>query len=183
MLIQISPPFLPVLPKHLNLIIFYPILQLTQIYTLILTLQMIFSSCLTKMPQLHLISSSNGTMFPISKNNSNHINYCILSASQSFDTEISSMCYFYSSNLLNCDPVIQFSAMIMNIDDKLANDIRTMSSNATVTYNHNEKLTMEQEIILSHMKILTHQFESTNPLHIQRAKIIAFEQKSFSVSK
>lgn len=59
----------------------------------------------------------------------------------------------------------------------LPNEIRTMSSNATVTFNQNENLTMEQEVIPSHMQILTHHFESTNPLHIQRAKIIAFEQK------
>ena len=37
--------------------------------------------------------------------------------------------------------------------------------------------TMEQEIIPSHMQILTHHFESTKPLHIRRAKIIAFEHK------
>ena len=36
---------------------------------------------------------------------------------------------------------------------------------------------MEQEIIPLHMQILTHHFESTNPLHICREKIIAFEQK------
>ena len=80
-------------------------------------------------------------------------------------------------NLHNCDPVIQFSAVIMNIDDKLANDIRSMSSNTTVTFNANKNLSMEQEIVPSHMQILTHYFESTNPLHICRAKIIAFDQK------
>ena len=64
----------------------------------------------------------------------------------------------------------------MNIDDKLANDIRSMSSNNTITFNANENLSTEQEIIPSHMQILTHHFESTNPF-IRRAKIIAFKQK------
>ena len=82
-------------------------------------------------------------------------------------------CYFYSLNLHNCDPVIQFSAIFINIDDKLAND---MPSNNT-TFNANENFSMEQEIIPSHMQILTHHFESTNPLNIRRAKIIAFEEK------
>ena len=68
----------------------------------------------------------------------------------------------------------------MNIDDKLANGIRSMSSKKntnTITFNKNENLSMEQEIIPSHMQTLTHHFESTNPLHIYRAKIIAFDQK------
>ena len=65
----------------------------------------------------------------------------------------------------------------MNIDDKLANDIRSMSSNTTVTFNANENPPMEQEIVPWHMQILAHYFESTNPLHIRRAKIIAFDQK------
>ena len=84
---------------------------------------------------------------------------------------------FYLSNLHNCDPVIQFSAIIMNSDDKLANNIHTIPSNTTITFNQNKNLSMEQEIIPSHMQIVTHHFESTNPLHIRRAKIIAFEQK------
>ena len=86
-------------------------------------------------------------------------------------------CYFYSSNLHNCDPVIQLSAVIINIDDKLANDIRSMSSNNTITFSANENLSMEQEIVPSQMHILTLHFESTNPLHISRANIIAFERK------
>ena len=65
----------------------------------------------------------------------------------------------------------------MNIDDKLANDIRSMSSNTPITFNANKNLSMEQEIVPSHMQILTQHFESTNPLHIPRSKIIAFEQK------
>ena len=52
-----------------------------------------------------------------------------------------------------------------------------MSSNTTITFNANENMSMEQEIIPSHMQILTHHFESTNPLHIRRAKNVAFEQK------
>ena len=51
-----------------------------------------------------------------------------------------------------------------------------MSSKTTITFNANENLSMEQEIIPSHMQILTHHFESTNPLHIRRAKIIALTQ-------
>ena len=65
----------------------------------------------------------------------------------------------------------------MNIDDKLANNIRTKSSDTTITFNQNENLSMEQEIMPSHMQILAHHFESTNPVHIRRAKIIAFKQK------
>ena len=77
------------------------------------------------------------TMFQIFKNNSNPINCYTPSTSQNFSIGNSSMLAISIPNLHNCGPVIQFSAVIMNIDDKLANDIRSMSSNTTVTFNTN----------------------------------------------
>ena len=114
-------------------------------------------------------------MYEISKNNLNQMNCPIPSILRNWKQQYA--CYFYSSNLHNFEPVIQFSSIIKNIDNKLANNIRSMSSNVTVKFNQNENLSMEQEMVPSHMQILTRHFAFTSPLLIWRAKTIAFKQK------
>ena len=114
---------------------------------------------------------NNKNVSKISKSNSRRKNCYTLLTSPSSGTGSSNMYAIFAHSWL-------FSAIIMNINDKLANDIGSKSSNSTITFNANENLSMEQEIIPSHMQIMTHYSESTNPLHICRTKISAFSNKN-----
>lgn len=86
--------------------------------------------------------------------------------------------YIYASNIQNCDPSIQSAMITLNIDKDLENLIHALTFTPSVTFNPNDDaILMEQEIIPSHMQILTFHFEisNPNPIYIRRAALVSYK--------
>ena len=86
-------------------------------------------------------------------------------------------CFHYMSNLHECTPLMQFSSIILLVDEVLEDEIRANSFQQTVTFNPNDDQPMENEAIPSHMQILSHYFNDENPAHVRRAQVLDLRNK------